>query len=165
MKMLSFLAILALSLSMIICDPPIGRKNPIAIDVAQEAVVNHTAKTINLFNTMQSQVEIERSRYRILGSAYNKAEILKESTTKYAKDPLAYYPYVKPTKDGVPKVDQKPYLNRDDKVYEKDKKAYYNPTYVFKKVPAPYIGKKTGVSVGETNDTFPTEQNLMRLGN
>lgn len=164
-KSLIFAFLTIATISICVCEPPIGRKNPTALDVAQEAVVQHTAKTVNLFNTMQSQVEIERSRYKILGSAYNKNEILKESTQKYQKDPEAYYPYVKPQKDSPPNPDKRPYLNRDSKVYEKDKKAYYNPSYVYRKTPQPYVGKDIPVDLGETSRTFPTEQNLIRLHN
>mmetsp|Transcript_23149 Transcript_23149/g.24087 ORF Transcript_23149/g.24087 Transcript_23149/m.24087 type:complete len:427 (+) Transcript_23149:1-1281(+) len=142
-------------------EPPIERKNPNARDVAMEAIVQNTAYTAGMNQAYRGEVDKHPDRYQILGSVYNESNFGKTSKNKYAKDPEAYYPYVDPTKHQTQTMDQ----TRMDRnpVYELDKKAYYNPTGLFKVVPNKKIGKEIPIVMGDLDTSFPTEKNLDNL--
>lgn len=131
-----------------------------------EAIVQNTASVASENNVYRSSIELQQNRYKILGSARDQRVrdgiyLNQNSLTKYAKDPEAYYPYADPNKDRTPVVEQVKFDNPP--VYDKDKKAYYNPTGEFRVIPTPYVGKTVPVALGELQNSFPTEKNLQGL--
>jgi len=126
-----------------------------------EAIVQNTAKVTELLKDRR-EIDLYPARYAILGSQHNRADVLKNSTEKYAKDPEPYFPYVDPNKQA-PKVEA-PRLEKDA-TYQKDKRAYYNPTDIYRKIPQAKIGNVVPVEMKDLRDTFPSEQNLGFLTN
>lgn len=133
-----------------------------------EAIVQNTANVASENNAFRSNIELQKNRYKIIGSALDQrvrdgVYLNQNSLQKYTKDPEAYYPYVDPNKDRTPVVEQVRVDNPP--VYALDKKAYYNPTGEFRVIPTPYIGKTVSVDMGELQNSFPTEKNLQGLRN
>lgn len=131
-----------------------------------EAIVQNTANVASENNVYRSNIELQKNRYKIIGSALDQrvrdgVYLNQNSLQKYAKDPEAYYPYMDPNKDRTPVVEQVKFNNPP--VYDKDKKAYYNPTGEFRVIPTPYVGKTVPVNLGELQNSFPTEKNLQGL--
>lgn len=134
-------------------------------DVANEYKVQNTAKIIMGSGQNVSNIDKNPGRYEIIGTLPEASRIF-ETGKIYEKDPEAYYP--NPPKDTRnafgPERGISPLTPRQP-VYNLDPKPYYSPTPNIRVVNDEELnkGKPVPVLLGDVSETFPSEQNLLKL--